>query len=525
MSDLHDSDWLYFLKKTEGYDLKVAAPIPKEIGELWVNEGYARLATEHEIKVVEEARAEQKKLKEFMQEIKILLLSNKKNKARHRTGEYIKDRLNVVAMNDTEELLHYNQGIYHVGGEVKLKERIQEMWGDLATTYDVSETVGHIRRSTYISRKEFNMNPNEVCLRNGILNMEIKELGEFSPERMFFYKIPVKYNPDAECPEIEKFLGEILYEVDIPTIYELLGYCLLPKYLYQKAFLFTGEGANGKSTLINLFKAFLGCENITSLSLQELEKSPYAKGALHGKLANVYPDLQDKALKTTGTFKMLTGGDMISTDRKYQGRLEFENHAKLIFSANKLPVAHDNTDAFFRRWVILSFPNVFEGKDRDPNLLDKLTTTEELSGLLNKSLLGLEMLQKRGDFSTTKSTDEWREEYVRMSDSIKAFVMDVIVTDPEAKIPKDELYRAFVEYCKNKKLPVKTNNLFSRELKAHVHFDDCTVLVDGKQKKAVTGVTINMEYITDISDIALFPYSNNAVGGKIKEVLGDYVED
>jgi len=65
-------------------------------------------------------------------------------------------------------------------------------------------------------------------------------------------------------------------------------------------------------------------------------------------------------------------------------------HAKLIFSADKMPEVYEDTDAFFRRWVITAFPIRLEGIKADPNLLSKVTIPEELSGLLNWAIGGLQ---------------------------------------------------------------------------------------------------------------------------------------
>jgi putative DNA primase/helicase len=68
-------------------------------------------------------------------------------------------------------------------------------------------------------------------------------------------------------------------------------------------------------------------------------------------------------------------------------------YAKLIFSTNKIPETEDESDAYFRREIILSFPNRFEdGKGADPNLLNKLTTEEELSGIFNVLAIALRTL-------------------------------------------------------------------------------------------------------------------------------------
>jgi putative DNA primase/helicase len=55
-------------------------------------------------------------------------------------------------------------------------------------------------------------------------------------------------------------------------------------------------------------------------------------------------------------------------------------------------VAYDESDAFFGRKLILGFPRRFEGDRDDPDLLKKLTTEEELSGIFNVLMMALKRL-------------------------------------------------------------------------------------------------------------------------------------
>ncbi|MFQ6077391.1 MAG: phage/plasmid primase, P4 family, partial [Candidatus Bathyarchaeia archaeon] len=241
-------------------------------------------------------------------------------------------------------------------------------------------------------------------------------------------------------------------------------------YRIQKAFIFLGGGANGKSTLINLIGYLLGEENISSRSLQDLHNDRFAAADLYGKLANLYADLSTSALKQTGIFKMVTGGDYLKGERKFQGAFSFKNHAKLFFSANQLPQVGDDTDAFFRRWIIINFPNKFEGERADKNILKKLTTPEELKGLLVLAVHGLRDLLNRGDFAKNPSTEEIRFYYTRASDPTKAFVEECLERDPEGTIPKEDLYQIYVEYCQEIGMPPDAKNIFSMRLYEHAPY-------------------------------------------------------
>lgn len=384
-------------------------------------------------------------------------------------ADEVMSHYHFATMIDNEEMYVYLDGYYQPYGEVLVKKECRNHLGEEYRKNRASEVIDYIKTSTYMERKE--EPTNLIPVENGVLDLQSNpiELKPYSHEYMFFNKIPVKYDAEADCPNIENFHREVTKgEEDATVLGEVIGFCLYRDYFIAKALMLVGEGSNGKSTWLGLVKRFLGVRNVSGRSLQDLEEHRFAKADLHTKIANIYADLPDKALFRTGMFKMLTGRDLITAERKFQNPFHFVNYAKLLFSANKVPEAYDDTSAFFRRWIIIVFPNVFSGSTADPYILDKLCTEQELSGLLNLALKGLKSLLENGDFSYSKTTEEVKEDYIRKSSPITAFVMDSLETDSDAFIIKKDLYSAFAEYCRQKALPTVTQDTFFKNLPQHV---------------------------------------------------------
>ena len=185
---------------------------------------------------------------------------------------------------DTETIHRYVDGIYRPDGTPHIKEMIEKaVDGKNITGRSVSEVLGHIQRRTYINRDEFDEDPNEIVVKNGVLNTKTFEFTPHDPCKRFLLKIPVKYDLDADCPNFKKFLSEILEDdIERKTIIELFGYCLIKNYSIQKWFMFLGGGANGKGTLLSTLRTFLGVENISAVELQEFEK-PFSIAELYGR--------------------------------------------------------------------------------------------------------------------------------------------------------------------------------------------------------------------------------------------------
>lgn len=377
-------------------------------------------------------------------------------------ADRVKHIYSIKSLED-KELLYYSTGLYIPGAENRIEEVCRFALGKLSNTNKVNEVIGHVSGERRMDRRLFDTELHKLNLKNCLLDIKAWETEPHTEHHLSTIRIPVRYDPEADCPKIKEFLSQVVDEQSTPVLQEMFGYCLYPDYIFHKMFMFLGEGRNGKSTMLNLLKHFLGEQNVSNIPLQKLEADRFAPGKLYGKLANIFNDLSDKALNETGIMKSLTGGDHITCDRKFKEPFEFVNRAKLIFSANRLPQStYDDSDAFYSRWVLIMFPNTFEGRE-DVHLIEKMTTKGELSGLLNWALEGLRRLLEQGHFSNTLTSHETRKLYRTLSSPIASFIESELEEDPESVITKEEMYARFVLYCRaNNLIPVSINK-FGRD--------------------------------------------------------------
>lgn len=270
------------------------------------------------------------------------------------------------------------------------------------------------------------------------------------------------------CPKALKVFKEWVGEKWI-LLFELIGYCFFPRYVFHKAIMLVGDGSNGKSTYLKLLRTILGKENITSISIQDLCSSRFALAELYGKLANIYPDLEKRALKDTGIFKIATGEDFVSADRKFKGRINFENYAKLFFSANELPLVSDMTYAFWRRWIVIQFPNKFQQID---NFFEKTFTKEEIEGVILVSLFAFRNVLLRKKFSFEESEVDYKEVWLRSSDSVYAFIQDsienkILKREEGAKEKTTDVYQLYLEYCEREDREAVEKATFTKRMEMY----------------------------------------------------------
>jgi len=426
---------------------------------------------------------------------------------------------------ENEELLWYDdkKGVYRENGEKVVKKLCELIWTrgivlqymkpiklKKLTTHFVNEVINAIKRRTYVSNSEFDKDPFIINVKNGLLDIRTKELKPHTPKYLSRVQINAKYDPSAKCDKIDKFISEVVPEKYRRLLYQIPAYCLFTDYKYEKAFMLVGSGENGKSTYLNLITAFLGEDNVSHVSLQSLAHNRFARSRLIGKLANIFADIPSTGLYSTGEFKTLTGGDRMEGEKKFKDSIPFRNRAKLIFSANELPPVNDRTWAFWRRWILIEFPYKFDGKERpkDPHILDKLTTEEELSGFLNKVIEEYVHLLRHGfDVEQTDLGEIW----MRRSNSVYAFVKDRLEKDINSFIPKEDLYKEYVEYCEENDLVPVAKNKFGTLLPKEVPVISRRIIYEGKRVTVWSGIKLKPKEEFQYNDLV----------SRILEVVGD----
>jgi putative DNA primase/helicase len=231
----------------------------------------------------------------------------------------------------------------------------------------------------------------------------------------------------------------------IPLVEEILGHNLIPDTRHERAIMFIGEGENGKSVLLDTTKALLGYENVSNVALHDLEENRFRVAELFGKLANIFADLDARALRSSSMFKTLVTGDPITAERKFGQPFTFSNYARLLFSANQIPPSSDRTYAFYRRWLIVPFEQTFTGKAADKKLRAKLRA--ELSGILNRALAGLHRLFSQDAFTEPQAVKDALAAYQRENDTVAAFCTECVQEDPLGSVAKQYFYRVYRAWC------------------------------------------------------------------------------
>lgn len=369
------------------------------------------------------------------------------------------------------DLWTYKAGVYLPNGKHLVAAEAQRRLHTYARTNRIKETLDYIERATYTELPEPNLDI--INVKNGRLNWRTGELLPHSPGYFEIVQLPVVYDPAARCPVFDNYLATTLDKDSQQLALEILGYCLIPTTRFEKAFMLTGSGRNGKSVFLWIIDNLIGFQNVSHIPLQDLEENKFKVAGLLGKLVNTFADLDNRALKSTSLLKMLTSGDPLEAERKFKDPFSFRNYARMIFSANQIPRSSDTTFAFYERWIILPFAKVFDinnpATDRD--LRGKLSTPQELSGIFNRALTGLKNLELLSSFTQPAAVRAALAEYMQSNDSVLAFCEECI--EPGGFTSKPGLYSSYKLWCEQQGLkPVSQKKLKPSLLQVYPNIEE-----------------------------------------------------
>jgi putative DNA primase/helicase len=263
--------------------------------------------------------------------------------------------------------------------------------------------------------------------------------------------LPFEYNPKAKAPIFEAYLNRVLPDPERQRVLaEYLGYVFIKhgsnSLKEEKSLILYGTGANGKSVFFEVVNALLGSDNVSSYSLQSLTNdNGYFRAKLANKLVNYASEINGKL--EASIFKQLVSGEPVEARLPYGQPFILKQYAKLIFNCNELPKDVEHTNAYFRRFLIIPFDVTIPEHEQDKNLHTKIIENE-LSGVFNWVLQGLNRLLEQKRFSECKAAQQAVEQYRLESDSVQMFLSEngytVSVTN---ETPLKDMFNEYRSYC------------------------------------------------------------------------------
>lgn len=346
-----------------------------------------------------------------------------------KAAKAIKARI-PVAMGPDQRFWTHKDGVWSED-EFIVRNTLARSLGDHYKRTMVGETEDVL--SGWVKSIKVGPTPEVINFKNGMLKLATGELGPHDPDQFSTTQIPHNYNPDATCPNFDRFLEETLTPESARLAWEAIAAALYNGRPIQRAILLFGPPASGKSRLLALIGDILGDANISHVTLHNL-KERFHTAELFGKTANICADIDSTHISETGMFKMLVGGDEVLAERKNRHPFKFRPFATQFFSANTIPGSDDRSGAWTRRFAVIRFRRTIPKDQQIPDLDDILA--RECEGVIAKALRILPELLLVGQFSVV---DEDQDEFETETDVVRQFIRDELILGAEHATPAGQL--------------------------------------------------------------------------------------
>lgn len=299
-----------------------------------------------------------------------------------------------------------------------------------------------------------------VQFKDKIVDIKSGEIFDATPEYFITNPIPWKLGDSFDTPEMDKLfkewvVGEGQGEMFVDTLYEIIAYCACSEQFLQTIIALTGSGSNGKGTFLKLLTKFIGIDNTCSSNLKALSKRNFETSGLYKKLFCNVGEVDYGDLQNTAMIKQLCGEDLIRYE--FKGSTPFSDYSPttLIVATNSLPKTPDTSIGFYRRWLIIDFPNQF------PVQADVLARIPDIEyeHLALKASVKLKELYARGTFSNSFSFEEKRKRYEERSNPIQSFINERCEEVPGEQTVLRDFVNELNEYLISKHLRIM--NIFN----------------------------------------------------------------
>ncbi|MBP1806473.1 DNA primase family protein [Rubellimicrobium aerolatum] len=285
---------------------------------------------------------------------------------------------------------------------------------------------------------DLDSNPLELNTLSGLLRFRVEveggrkraevEVLAHDRARRITKLAPFAYDPDAACDLWVAFLERVLPDLAMRQfVQRWLGLNALGLKSSKMA-IFYGDGANGKSVLVDTIARLLGnyaatmkIETITGDNKRGgADATPDLIPLINARLVRTSEPEKGVALQE-GIVKAMTGGEPIPVRPNYGSQIEIDPFFKITMGSNYKPEISGTDMGIWRRILLVPFSVTIPESEQDERFVEKLLSREG-AGIMAWLVQGALMVLEQGlapPASVQEATGEYRED----SDPLNAFLM------------------------------------------------------------------------------------------------------
>ncbi|HAE23336.1 MAG TPA: hypothetical protein DCG47_13600 [Spirochaetaceae bacterium] len=321
----------------------------------------------------------------------------------------------------------------------------------------------------------FDADPTILNTPGGIVNIKALSIGPHRADAFCTHLAGATPDFEADAPVYERFMLSI--SDDRPELAAwleaLIGYALLGVKNLQIFVFLVGSGGNGKSVLLALILAIFGSYACTVSADVLLDHQNSSRGGpapelldLIGRRFVCASETDEGARLNLGRIKAISGGDQIVCRAMRSNIMhKFVAQFLLVLATNAPPRIGRVDNATKRRFRMMPFDRVFEGPERDDNILTKLL--EEKEAILGRWVKAAHAVLKSGQLPPCKIIDQTGGDFLTEEDPITRWIGECAVLEPGATTPAGDLYRSFTAWQEREGTKTWSMHAFGRSLTEH----------------------------------------------------------
>ncbi|MED3957659.1 phage/plasmid primase, P4 family [Priestia aryabhattai] len=372
---------------------------------------------------------------------------------------------------------------------IAIKESLPKEIDMQLTKNKIMEVAHRIRTNPelQVEYDDFDCNVHLINFRDLVYDTNTGRTYPHSPEYLFTSYIDADYK---EKNKVKVYRENIPFERDnnylnqliqdctggdinkVKSLQQVTGYIISNEWRAKKFFVLIGLPHTGKSVWLSIWRALIGSNHTTSMSLNQIGRNRFMTAELFKSKLNITSELDENGkIQGTSVIKAVTGGDLLTAERKGENPFHFYGRTKLVAAGNYMPPVNklDGTSAFTDRLHFLMFNHSIPEEKRDKELLTKLLTDTERTKVIQWALEGLEEL-KRQNFVFTESYDakQFKKNYIGDLNNVPDFISDrcnVDINNQDLKVQRRHFYPEYIEYCKENGIKALSKPEFYTEIK------------------------------------------------------------
>lgn len=367
-----------------------------------------------------------------------------------------------------------------------------------------------------VNHDDFDQHTNLINFKDCVYNIETGCTHPHKPEYMFTSYIDADYGMESSLRVYYKGkqTGNIFFDfledctegdlLKIKSLQQLTGYIISNEWRAKKFFVLLGPPHTGKSIWLELWRSLIGPKHTTAMSLNQLGESRFMTAELFRSKINISAEMDENgSIKGTDIIKTITGGDLLTAEKKGRDPFQFHGKTKLIAAGNYMPrlAKLDGTSAFTDRMLFLIFNNSIPEERRDKSLMAKILSDKTL--LVRWAIEGLlELKENELVFTESKEASQFKQQYINELNNVPGFLNERCIVEKnnhDLKVQRKHLYPAYLDYCKDNERALTKEEFFAEVKKTGVI--QAKVRVQGSDPLwGFKGIKLNSTYQEDMPE-------------------------